>query len=125
MFRLSVLAVALFLLVSCAGQCADFVPQVDTLLVRWDDITQAAVANPMSQVIEDWQTIRQVARDLQVPDCAQPAHAAALAYFDQVIEAEVAFLQQTKSEAALTDMFRKIEPLRAALGLELDKLRTN
>jgi hypothetical protein len=127
MFRFSILIISLFLLVSCGAfqSCADYVTQADALLTRWDDNDQLGGIAPVDQVIEARQAFRRKAQGLSVPDCAEPAQTAMIAYFDQVIDTDIAFFQQTKSESEITDMALQRDPLRATLDAELDKLRAN
>jgi hypothetical protein len=126
MLRLSVLFIALFLRIGCASaSCAEFIGQADDLLSRWDDNDQLGGIAPVGQVLETRQALRREAQDLSVSDCAEPAQAAMIAYFDQVIDTDVAFFQQTKSESEITAMALQRDPLRATLDAELDKLRPN
>jgi hypothetical protein len=128
MLKLSLLIVALFLLVGCAGMsCADYVGQADDLLARWDENDQLGGIAPVEQVIETRQALRREAQALSVSGCAKLAHVAMIAYFDQVIDTDLAVFRpaQAKTEAELVSMVDKIQPLRTELDAELDKLRAN
>jgi len=95
------IALVIFSLVAggCGSKCTkeDYMEKVEPFVDKWDDtmaVAESTSRMSLAPQIENLQEIRRETEDLKIPDCANEAHEALIAYMDQTIDAFIAFLGQ-------------------------------
>lgn len=97
------------------------------LCYHFDDALALASNTPrvaLSPIIGELQAVRREVRAADVPPCADRAHAALVAYMDQVIDAYMLFIGDA-ADVTVRDAMQIASDLLDAYIAELDKLRAD